>query len=336
VDAWNDRYNILDTVSMSGRVKLVKAWDRDHERLVALKVVSSDQTMTRDQIVGEARVLLSLTPHRGLATARYDFFAGNRYVIVMDWIDGTDLDSVLAERGDPGLPVPEALNYVRQMAAALDHLHSHDPPVIHGDVKPANVMLRPDGSVVLVDFGVARLAGDVTHAGTHGFVAPDVGGGAAISPAADVYSLAATTVALITGRAPDPGRPLFEGVDPGEVGPLTRALRRALSSDPANRQASAGELAHELQPGSRTPWTGVLSFLVAVISDFADLSEHHAAAMPEFLDRLDDTLATVVDAHRGRTLPSMSHDSIRWSVFQEAADAVSAALRLHAEVERDR
>src|SRR6185437_15477749 len=147
---------------------------------------------------------------------------------------------------------------------------------------------------------------------------------------------AATTVALITGRAPDPGRPLFEDVDPGEVGPLTRALRRALSSDPANRQASAGELAHELQPGSRTPWTGVLSFLVAVISDFADLSEHHAAAMPEFLDRLDDTLATVVDAHRGRTLPSMSHDSIRWSVFQEAADAVSAALRLHAEVERDR
>jgi predicted ATPase/serine/threonine protein kinase len=336
VDAWNDRYNILDTVSMSGRVKLVKAWDRDHERLVALKVVSSDQTMTRDQIVGEARVLLSLTPHRGLATARYDFFAGNRYVIVMDWIDGTDLDSVLAERGDPGLPVPEALNYVRQVAAALDHLHSHDPPVIHGDVKPANVMLRPDSSVVLVDFGVARLAGDVTHAGTHGFVAPEVGAGGAISPAADVYSLAATTVALITGRAPDPGRPLFEGVDPGEVGPLTRALRRALSSDPGNRQASAGELAHELQPGSRTPWTGVLSFLVAVINDFADLSEHHAAAMPEFLDRLDDTLATVVDAHRGRTLPSMSHDSIRWSVFQEAADAVSAALRLHAEVERDR
>ena len=46
MDAWNDRYNILDTVSMSGRVKLVKAWDRDHERLVALKVVSSDQTMT--------------------------------------------------------------------------------------------------------------------------------------------------------------------------------------------------------------------------------------------------------------------------------------------------
>ena len=336
MDAWNDRYNILDTVSMSGRVKLVKAWDRDHERLVALKVVSSDQTMTRDQIVGEARVLLSLTPHRGLATARYDFFAGNRYVIVMDWIDGTDLDSVLAERGDPGLRVPEALNYVSQMAAALDHLHSHDPPVIHGDVKPANVMLRPDGSVVLVDFGVARLAGDVTHAGTRGFVAPEVGGGAAISPAADVYSLAATTVALITGRAPDPGRPLFEGVDPGEVGPLTRALRRALSSDPVSRQASAGELARELQPGSRTPWTGVLSFLVAVINDFADLSEHHPAAMPEFLDRLDDTFATVVDAHRGRTLPSMSHDSIRWSVFQEAADAVSAALRLHAEVERDR
>ena len=93
---------------------------------------------------------------------------------------------------------------------------------------------------VLVDFRVARLAGEVMHAGTRGFVAPEVGAGGAISPAADVYSLAATTVALITGRAPDPGRPLFEGVDPGEVGPLTRALRRALSSDPANRQGLRG------------------------------------------------------------------------------------------------
>ena len=58
--------------------------------------------------------------------------------------------------------------------------------------------------------------------------------------------------------------------------------------------------------------------------------------MPEFLDRLDDTVATVVEAGGGRTLPSMSHDSIRWSVFQDAADAVSAALRMHAEVEKDR
>jgi class 3 adenylate cyclase len=132
------------------------------------------------------------------------------------------------------------------------------------------------------------------------------------------------------------GRPLFEGVDPGEVGPLTRALRRALSSDPANRQVSAGELAHELQPGSRTPWTGGLSFLVALINDFADLSEDHAAAISEFLDRLDDTVATVVEAGGGRTLPPMSHDSIRWSVSQDAADAVTAALRMHAEVEKDR
>jgi serine/threonine protein kinase len=107
VEALNDRYDIVDTVSRSGRVELLKAWDRDHDRFVALKVISPDKTMTREQIVGEARVLLRLTPHRGLATVRYDFSAGNRYVIVMDWIDGTDLEAYAT--GTKPIPDPASL-----------------------------------------------------------------------------------------------------------------------------------------------------------------------------------------------------------------------------------
>jgi hypothetical protein len=96
-----------------------------------------------------------------------------------------------------------------------------------------------------------------------------------------------------------------------------------------------GGLAHELQPGSRTPWTGVLSFLVALINDFADLSEDHAAAISEFLDRLDDTVATVVEAGGGRTLPSMSHDSPGGPSFKTPRMR-SPRVALYAEVEKDR
>ncbi len=66
MEALNDRYDIVDTVSRSGRVELLKAWDRDHDRFVALKVISPDKTMTRDQIVGEARVLLSPDASSGI------------------------------------------------------------------------------------------------------------------------------------------------------------------------------------------------------------------------------------------------------------------------------
>ena len=109
MEALNDRYDVVDAVSRSGRVELLKAWDRDHDRFVALKVISPDKTMTRDQIVGEARVLLSLTPHRGLATVRYDFSAGplcDRHGL--DRRDGPGERA--CSRGDPGLSVPEAVN----------------------------------------------------------------------------------------------------------------------------------------------------------------------------------------------------------------------------------
>src|SRR5438105_1039743 len=83
--------------------------------------------------------LLSLRPHRGLPVVRDDFFLSDCYVVVMDWIEGTSLDRLLAERGDPGLPHSTVIDCVTQVASALDHLHRQDPPVVHGDVKPSNL-----------------------------------------------------------------------------------------------------------------------------------------------------------------------------------------------------
>jgi serine/threonine protein kinase len=99
----------------------------------------------------ETRALLSLPPHSGLAHARDDFFDGDRHVLVLDWVGGVNLARLLTDEGRPGLPVSSVLHWVARTADALTVLHRHG--VVHGDVKPANLILDRDGRIVLVDLG---------------------------------------------------------------------------------------------------------------------------------------------------------------------------------------
>src|SRR4029079_17540983 len=105
--------------------------------------------------LSEARILLAISPHPPLPLVREDFFEADSYVVAMDWVDGVDLATLLADRGRPGLAPSSALAYLAQAAEALTHLHSQHPSVIHGDVKPANLILTRRGRVKLVDFGLS-------------------------------------------------------------------------------------------------------------------------------------------------------------------------------------
>src|SRR5215210_7667812 len=172
-----DRYEPLEVIGAGGEGRVLRALDRQHDRLVALKVRSPRTGTTRPELLRETRVLLSLEPHAGLPLVRDDFFHEDDYVIVMDWIEGTDLGRLLAEQGTPGLAPSTVLRSVAQAAEALTFLHSHDPPVVHGDVKPANLILTERGRIVLADFGVASKGEWVARAGTPGFVAPEVAAG---------------------------------------------------------------------------------------------------------------------------------------------------------------
>ena len=82
-----------------------------------------------------------MAPHPNLPLVREDFFDGDdHYVIAMDWIEGTDLSKLLRARGRPGLAPSSVLPWLADTAAALTHLHTQDPCVVHGDVKPANLV----------------------------------------------------------------------------------------------------------------------------------------------------------------------------------------------------
>jgi putative cell wall-binding protein len=252
-ELWRDRYRPVDVVAQGGQGRVIRGVDRQHDRPVALKVRRVASVEERNQVLAEARVLLALRPHPGLPTVREDFFEDDHYVLVMDWVDGTSLDQVVATRGAPGMPLPSVLRWAEQLAAAIDHLHAHRPVIVHGDVKPANVVLTPDDRVVLVDFGIAS-SGLTASAGTAGYTAPEVLDGQPPTPAADVYGLAATMLALLTGRPPGEVRPPWDGVDPTAVQVIERALRPGLSLEPQRRPASAGELVERMRA-----WSGEIA-----------------------------------------------------------------------------
>ena len=120
-----DRYEVIESLGVGGEARVVKALDRQHGRTVALKIRAAGDDRTREELLGEARTLLALAPHAALPLVREDFFDGDSYVVAMDWVDGTDLATLLRDRGHPGLAPSSVLAYLAQAAEALTHLHTH-------------------------------------------------------------------------------------------------------------------------------------------------------------------------------------------------------------------
>src|SRR5689334_3050521 len=170
-----DRYEVLAVLGRGDTSEVVRAVDVQHDRPVALKLRRVVDEGDRAVLLREGHVLLGLSPHPRLPTVRDDFFLDDRYVMVMDWVEGTTLREQLTARGDPGLPLATVLEWLPSVAAALDHLHAQDPPVVHGDVRAENVVIRPDGTAKLV-FGIKPI------------------GVAAATPATDVAALAEIVV----------------------------------------------------------------------------------------------------------------------------------------------
>jgi WD40 repeat protein/class 3 adenylate cyclase len=322
------RYEVLATLGAGGEGQVVQALDRQHDRLVALKIREVRDGGTREELLNEARVLLAIPPHPTLPLVREDFFDGNRYVVAMDWVDGIDLGRLLRERGRPGLAPSSVLAYLAQAAEALTHLHSQDPPVIHGDVKPANLILTKGGRVKLVDFGLSSAPNAPgRRAGTPGFRAPELAADARPSRASEVYALAATAFALLSGAPPSGVLPSWEGIDPAQAKQLEAALRLGLATDPERRPATPGELVEALRSGwaAALP-TGVMTFCLSDIEGSTALWEHDPTAMAEALVRHDEIIAAQVEARGGRFLKSMGEGDSTVSVFDSAPDALEAAV----------
>jgi len=157
-----------------------------------------------DYFAREADTLAQLK-HQAIPAITDRFDAQNRHYLVMEYVEGRNLEEELASRNGEPLPEGLVIDVARQLCDVLAYLHNMVPPIVYRDMKPSNVMLTSKGRVVLVDFGIARLfkaARKGTMIGTLGFAPPEQYKGD-VDPRSDIYSLAATMHYMLTARDPE-------------------------------------------------------------------------------------------------------------------------------------
>ena len=135
----------LELLATGGEAEVHLARDLELDLDVVLKTSTIVDADDLDRLRREAGMLMRVVAHRGLPVVRSDLVDDDRYYMISDHVDGNDLHQVLAAQSDAGLALATVLGLVEQAAETLDHLHGHPPPVVHGDVKPENVVVTSDG-----------------------------------------------------------------------------------------------------------------------------------------------------------------------------------------------
>ena len=239
-----DRYTIASPISRGRMGAVYAAKDGTMGRGVAIKSLLDRSGTTRFEI--EAR-LLSQLDHPNVVSVVDHFNDREGYFLVMELVDGKDLNDILRSEGNPGLPLETVLAYTGQLCDALQYVH--DQGIVHRDVKLHNV-IRAD-RIVLVDFGVAReldRGGPGTVAvGTPRFMAPEVFAGGVASERSDVYSLGVTVWTLLVGSPPRFGEPVsLRALRPDASPELEQALVGAMELRSEERIPSVAAFARAL------------------------------------------------------------------------------------------
>ncbi len=218
----------------------------------ATQVAPADRQWTINAFRDEAQILARLN-HVGIARVVDYFSQGDHSYLVMEYVPGETLETALA-RAPRGFDERQALVWAGQLAVVLDYLHQQNPPVIFRDLKPGNIMVQPDGTLKLIDFGIARLfkpgqTQDTALMGTPGYAAPEHYGRGQTDARSDVYTLGVVVHQLLTGYDPTltPMRlPPVRQLRP-DVSPQTEAaVAQALQLSPDLRFASAVGFARAL------------------------------------------------------------------------------------------
>ena len=251
------KYKILNKVGQGGMSVVYLAMNEKANKQWAVKEVRKDGTrdfeVVKQGLVAEIDILKKLN-HPNLPSIVDVIDTDESFIIIMDYIQGNSLNKALDEFG--AQPQENVITWAKQLCDVLGYLHSRTPAIIYRDMKPANVMLKPDGNVTLIDFGTAReykeknLA-DTTCLGTVGYAAPEQFGGMGQTDArTDIYCLGATLYHLVTGK--NPCEPPYEILPIRQINPslssgLERIIQKCTQRDPEDRYQSAAELMYALE-----------------------------------------------------------------------------------------
>src|SRR5437870_1816171 len=263
-------YKIIERIGRGGMATVYRAYHPALDRFVAIKALPdffADDPLYRERFQQEARSVAHLKHPNILEIFDFGYEDGLAY-LVLELVDG----GTLADRLGQPLDLREAVRLLSQVAGALDHAHQHG--ILHRDIKPSNILIHTDGTAVLADFGLAKMAGSLrrltssgTVMGTPEYMSPEQAADEPIGPASDLYSFAVVAYEMLTGRVPfhaeTPAAILLSHVTKampathelrGELSAhVEDVLRRGLAKSPEDRFSSAAAFVAALKPAA---WPG--------------------------------------------------------------------------------
>ncbi len=251
------KYRILHKIGQGGMSTVYLALNERAGKQWAVKEVRkngvSNYQVVKQSLIVETELLKSLS-HPYLPSIVDIIDEEDSILIVMDYIEGNTLGKALQLYG--ALSQEYVIEWAKQLCDVLGYLHTRKPAIIYRDLKPDNIMLRPDGSITLIDFGTARTfkeqnVADTTYLGTRGYAAPEQFGGYGQTDArTDIYCLGATLYHLVTGQ--NPCNPPFEFYPIRTINPqlsmgLEKIIARCLRNNPQERYQSCAEVLYDLE-----------------------------------------------------------------------------------------
>ncbi len=267
----NNRYQIEGRIGSGGMAEVYRARDLMLERTVAIKLLKEDfstEASFRERFRQEAKAAANLS-HPNIVTIHDFGFDDKQIFIVMEYVPGTDLKTILAHRGS--LSIDETLPLIIQACAGVGY--AHRAGLVHCDVKPQNMIVTPDQRLKVTDFGIARALAsihpqEVSHVvwGSPQYFSPEQAAGLPPTPASDVYGLGVVLYEMLTGRLPFIANSAAElsqmhrtalPTPPSQVNPLIppaleQACLKVLSKEPASRYRTADQFGRVLISLSRT------------------------------------------------------------------------------------
>lgn len=253
-----NKYEILKLIGRGGMSKVYLAMDIRLNKQWAVKEIEKKAYDKNNEVVIQSAIaeanMIKKLDHPSLPRIVDIIDNGNVIYVVMDYIEGEALSKVVDEYG--AQPQDIVIEWAMQLCDVLDYLHTRTPPIIYRDMKPGNIMLKPDGNIKLIDFGIAReykeknLA-DTVSLGTRGYAAPEQFGGKGQTDArTDIYCLGVTLYHLITGQ--NPSEPPYEIYpirhwNPQLSAGLEAIIQKCIQLNPEDRYQSCAELMYALQ-----------------------------------------------------------------------------------------
>lgn len=252
----DEKYEVLKEIGKGGMSIVYLAMDRRLNKQWAVKEVKKTGNGKNDEVVINSLIaetnLMKRLDHPSLPRIVDIIDNGETLYIVMDYVEGESLDKILKEYGSQ--PQDLVVDWAMQICDALSYLHSQNPPIIYRDMKPANVMLKPEGNIKIIDFGIAReykeknLA-DTTILGTKGYAPPEQYGQRQTDARSDIYALGMTMHHLLTGIDPRGNDYEYHPVrqwNPEVHEGIEYIIDKCTSLDPDDRYNNCNELLYDL------------------------------------------------------------------------------------------